>query len=210
MKKVVIGFIVAAMTTPVVADSGFYAELALGNADNKTSIKGYENGDLIETFSFSKSTNSYGIKGGYQFGQNFAIELGLQENGDATHTEVDEFVTYSDKIETSSTNIGVKGILPLGDIFSLNARLGLAFWDFSSNSTDSEFPEDNSTFSKSGNDIYYSIGGEFIINQRFNIGFEYSTITMNWGQTFEFFDDVYRSDIDHKVDNISVTLKFKF
>jgi OmpA-OmpF porin, OOP family len=210
MNKAVMGLIIASITTPAFADSGFYAELALGNADNKSSINVYENGEQDESFSISKSSNSYGIRAGYQIGQNFAVELGLQENGSIKYTEVDEFGTYSDKIGTSSTNIGIKGILPVGETFSLYARLGVAQWDLDSNSTDPEFPEEDLAFSKSGNDVYYSIGGDFVISEKFNIGVEYSTVTMGWSDSFEFFGETFRTDIDHEVNNLSITMTFKF
>lgn len=206
-KKVIIGMILSAMTTPVFADSGFYAGFSLGSVDNKTSVSSFENGVKDEDESLSGSTTSYAIKGGYQFSQNFAVELAHQEYGAKTHTEVDEFdTTYTDKIDTHSTNIGVKGMIPLSDSFSLNATLGYAFWNFKTTSTDSDFPGEVNGFSKSDKDLYYSIGGEYAVNESISLGLEYSTLTMNWGYSF----DEFSVDIDHEVNNIAFTVQVKF
>ena len=64
-------------------------------------------------------------------------------------------------------------------------------------------------FSKDGTDMYYGVGFEYLINNSLTIGLEYSSLSMKW-ETSESKGVIYQSDIEHKVNSLSVVVQMKF
>lgn len=206
MNKSIIGLVAALITTPVFADTGFYGELLLGNTNNESKSKSDDDSvqaELEDHIKLSGSSTSYALRGGYQFHDNFAIELSHHVYGDVTYKYTDRYDdTIKNKIDSNSNNIAIKGIWPVTDAISLNARLGAANWDFDVVATDSAYPDEVEKFSESGTDVYYGIGAEYILNDKVSLGIEYSTLSMKWGS-----GDI---DVKHTVDSLSLVLQMKF
>lgn len=231
MKKSVTLLTSLLLSTAAYAGPGFYVELAAGKADNSVDSTfsysaNYEiNGESMsenESESFSESigkSTSFGARLGYQFNDYIAVELGHQEYGEKADNYVDDFGdNISDKISSSSTSLGVKGILPVSESFALFVRAGYAKWDLESKSTDSSLPGETFRFSESDNDITYGIGAEYMITESMSLGLEYSVIEMNWDESDS---DSYTSDnysysyastaeVAYKVENISLLFKYTF
>jgi OOP family OmpA-OmpF porin len=214
------------LTAPVVADDGFYAELSAGTAKNKT--KSVFNSTYRSTFqgqnetetdvdsqSASQNSTAFGIRLGYQFNDYFAFELGHHQYGEAKKSYVDEYSdTITDKLESSSTSAGIKGMLPLTDDFSLFARGGLAKWDVKGTSSDSYDPGEVYQLKKDGNDIYYGVGVEYSFTERVSLGLEYSVLDMDWSnntsQDYGDFSYSVAGNFNYKVENLSLLLKVSF
>ena len=210
MKKILTGLVALSITFPVVADTGFYGGLSLGTTDNqsKSSASGVLLGeDFSDTAQFSGGSTSYSIRGGYQLHENLVVEFGHYEYGKVTYTYIDDFDdSIKDKVETNSNNLGVKAIWPITELISLNVSVGIAKWNLDVDSTDSS----NDNFSEDGTDMYYGVGFEYHINNSLSIGLEYSSLSMEWGTSESEENFSYKSDIEHKVNNLSLVLQMKF
>jgi opacity protein-like surface antigen len=213
MKKILTSLIALSITFPVIADTGFYGGLSIGTTDNqsKSSASGVSLGeDFNDTAQFSGDSTSYSIRGGYQLHENLVVEFGHYEYGKVTYTYIDDFDdSIKDKIETNSNNLGVKAIWPITELISLNVSVGIAKWNFDADSTDSSLP-DEIDFSEDGTNMYYGVGFEYHINNSLSIGVEYSSLSMEWGTSGSEENFSYKSDIEHKVNNLSLVLQMKF
>ncbi|MBL0710025.1 MAG: outer membrane beta-barrel protein [Colwellia sp.] len=136
MKKVVLSVLLMSSALPVMAESDFSAELLLGMADQELSAGGQStSGDDI----------SFGIRGAYSLNENFSVEAAYQSYGETDDTYIDDWGdTINDKLSSTALNLGFEGILPLENGFSLNARVGISFWDAELKETDSSLPGETS------------------------------------------------------------------
>ena len=163
MKRVLIGSLLCLSSTSIFANDRYFSgEILLGSTDQEV------NGD-------SGSDTSFGLRGTYNINPNVGVEFSYQNYGEADWTYIDGFGdTINEKTASDSLNLGIKGVLPLQNGFSLNARLGIAFWNVDVDITDSSLPGQTFSGDDSGNDIYYGIGGQYTINEKFIIGIEYT------------------------------------
>jgi len=210
MQKKLSGLIILAITSPAIANSNFYAGVSLGKTDNKftstiSSVIFEES--FNDSSQFSDDSTSYSIRGGYYFHKNFAVEIGHYEYGEVTASFGDSMKA---DIETSSNNIGAKAVWPITDSLSLSARLGIAKWDFDYTSTDSSVPGESVNFNESDTDAYYGVGVEYNINDRVNIGLEYSSLSMKWGTSDSNEDFSLNTDTEHEVNSLSLTAQMNF
>jgi len=204
MKKFILSAFFVFTAMPSFAFDGFVGELLLGHSDQKlnASAKSVSNSDSGVTKSglvMDGSATSYGIQGGYQFNNYFAVELGYQQYGEFTSL-VNNFVRVT--IDTSSINFGVKGILPLSENYSLNARMGVANWDLNNTSSVYAPGSDIDNIKGNGSDIYYGIGAQYKFNGNYFVGLNYSVLTMRWDTREDFPSGVFLVDYEHKVKNI--------
>ena len=107
---------------------------------------------------------------GYNFFENFGMEVGYSEQGEYQATVVStlsyrggsESIPATSEIAVSGWKVGLIGILPLGETFSLFAKAGLFAYDYD---FESSFTRDGETTffeeSDDGNDAYYGIGGKW-------------------------------------------------
>lgn len=231
MKKIALVLSGLLISSTAVAGSGFYGELSVGQAKSQpssTSTFSYEynffgdtdSGTESESYTSSaESSTSFGARLGYKFNDYIAAEAGYHQYGEATDNYTDEWGdSISDKVKTSSTSIGLKGILPLSDQFSLFARAGYAKWDLDIKSTDSSLPGDVFSMKEDGNNAYFGFGLDFNISESVSLGLEYSMLNMEFA-----IDDSYtesdenfyyslssHTDVDYEVTNIALLLKMNF
>lgn len=219
-KKIAIVLSCLLVSSSAFAGTGFYAELSAGQADNSietnytftSTTNSYgtiteDNESGTDKESLGKST-SFGARLGHQFNDYIAVELGHHEYGEYNDED-------SSKINTSSTSVGVKGILPLSESFALFARVGYAKWNFEAKFTDDGFSD---ALKYDDNDIYYGIGAEYHLTESISLGLEYSVLEMSWGNSItdefssEDFSYSYASNInyDYKVENIALLFKYTF
>src|SRR5690554_2693134 len=171
-------------TASSVFAEGFYTELSVGQARQKT--------DIHAADSYSADDISMGVQIGYQFLPYMAVELGYYDYGKATKRRG----LVRSSMDTSAINTGLKFILPLGDWVALYAKTGIAWWDYEHKATL------RNKVSKKGRDFYYGAGAKFNLNEIFAIGLEY--------QGFSFDVDANTLDAKHKVDHIALTLSVLF
>ena len=156
---------------------------------------------LQDSPDFSESDSSLGLRLSFPLGENFAIDVSYQNFGETTTTFVDGFNdTVTDISKVKGFSAGAKGILPLGDSFSLVGRLGLMRWSHDLARTDTGAP--SSTIDATGTDLYYGVGAEYSITENFSVGLEYST--------FGFDYSTGNTNFDYDVKDLALSLAYKF
>ena len=110
-----------------------------------------ENNLTARGFDIDRSGLGLKVFGGYQFNQNFAVEGHYAYQGDY---EVQTGAGAADKQDLWT--IGVAGIasVPIGEVTSFYAKVGLAYWDGLDFDNSSPSPRPNSD----GEDIFYGVG----------------------------------------------------
>lgn len=143
------GVSVLGMMAANAAAPGVYVSGQLGYA--QTNMKGMTNLNALSktlepSFSLTikdpsdKNLANNGLAGrlaiGYQFNQNFAVELGYlklgsrQVNVDATKKDETAPITLQDasvKLAQNAIDLAAKGILPIGNNFNVYGKVGLAY-----------------------------------------------------------------------------------
>lgn len=193
-RNIIVGLLLGSSAFSASAENSTSAEILLGMADQEVSANGASaSGDDV----------SFGIRGAISLHKNISAELSYHNYGEADDTYIDGFGdTINDKLTTTAFNLGVKGILPLDNGLSLNARIGVSFWDSELEETDSSFPGQIFKADDDGTDLYYGIGAQYDINSNIYVGAEYTLTKM----------DISTEGVsaDFEVDNISLSLGFKF
>jgi OOP family OmpA-OmpF porin len=194
MNKLVLSILLISPVLPVMAENNLSAELLFGTVNQEFTNNGYsKSGDDL----------SFGIRGTYSLIESFSIEGAYQIHGEIDDTYIDGFGdTINEKLSSTALSLGLKGILSLDYGISLNARVGVSFWDVEAKETDSSLPGEIFKSDDNGNDLYYGFGAQYDINSQVTFGLEY-TIT-NMGISTE------TVSADYDVKNISLSLGYKF
>ena len=194
MKKVVLSVLLMSSVLPAMAENNFSAELLLGMADQELSANG---------LSTSGDDTSFGVRGAYSLNENFSLESAYQSYGETDDTYIDSFGdTINNKLSSTALSLGIKGVIPLDNGLSLNARVGISFWDAEIKETDSAFPGETFKGDDNGNDLYYGIGAQYQINPQIFIAAEYTMTKMGISEA--------GLSADFDVKNISLSLGYKF
>lgn len=194
MKKVVLSVLLLSSVAPVMAENNFSSELLLGTAHQ----------DLLNNgFATSDNDMSFGARGAYSLNKNFSVEAAYQNYGEADYTYTNIFGdNINNKLSSTAINFGIKGILPLNNDVSLNARVGVSFWDAEITETNASFT--GVTFqSDDGNDLYYGIGVQYQIDSHVFLGLEYTMI-----KKMSISNEGGSTDFD--VENTSLSLGYNF
>ncbi len=76
------------------------------------------------------SDTSIKLFGGFNLGENFAIELAYADLGEASGSAGDPAIAeLTFTLEATAISAALAGQLPLGETFALFGKLGMAFWD---------------------------------------------------------------------------------
>ncbi|AHK17771.1 porin family protein [Thalassolituus oleivorans] len=193
-RNIIVGVLLGSSALYASAENKMSAEILLGMADQELSTSG---------LSTSGDDVSFGIRGAISLHKNVSAEISYHNYGEADDTYVDGFGdTINDKLTTTAFNLGVKGIFPLNNGLSLNARLGVSIWDSELKETDSSFPGQTFKADDDGTDLYYGVGAQYDINSNMYVGAEYTLTKMDIST------DGISADLD--VDNLSLSLGYKF
>lgn len=150
MRKVAIAAALAALSLGAMQTAsaeGFYAGAGLGQTTLKSD--GFKDDDI-----------GFKVFGGYEFNENFAAELEYIDGGTAKDDGV--------KAETTAFAASVLGSIPLGETFSLFARIGYASWEIDTNIGDDD-----------GEDLLYGIGGALNFSDQFQVRLEWESIDVD-------------------------------
>jgi opacity protein-like surface antigen len=133
---------VFAVSPAMAQDSGFYVGAGIGDFG-------------IEDNGFDGSDTGFKVFGGYRFIKYLAAEVEYLDGGTVEDGGLE--------IDVSGFNLSGVGILPVGEKFSLFAKLGMIFWDADSNG----FGDD------SGEDFSWGIGAGYSFTEQFGMQLEY-------------------------------------
>lgn len=212
-------------STPVIARSGFYVELALGSTQSSgdlstsSTITNLDNELIVQPYTDSENLSgdslSAALKLGYQFNDYFAAELGKNKGGGWEGSGMDELGNFVDKsVETTSLTTGIKALVPIFEDFSVFTRLGVANWDLKVTSKDYSLNNELVLIEGDGYDLYYSIGAEYLITENYSIGIEYSATEMNLAESvtkkYQSSNSLSKTSVNYKLESISLLFKMTF
>ena len=199
MKKPVLAILLAITAIPAMAqDDAFSAEILSGTTEQ----------EIIGTFDRTKEDDtSFGIRGAYSINKNIALELAYMDHGETDDTYVgSRFGNIVDaRISSRAVNLGVKGMMPFANGFSLHARSGISFWNATLKETSSFQPGITLRGDDSGKDFYYGIGAQYAINAIFTIGAEYTLSEYRFKP-----GSFSNTDADMNVRTLALTAGFNF
>ncbi|WP_440053524.1 outer membrane beta-barrel protein [Pseudoalteromonas sp. T1lg65] len=188
MKSFTLGVTLLSLSAFANADTTVVSELLVGKSLNK--IHTARQADAFSGYDDSLWSNSFGFRLGVELNDYLTVELAKHLHGEAKN----EFtVTHSNSIpgsaddgfervyhfkiptEVESTRLGVKGQVALvSDVFA-HARVGIAHWQYKSNSparlVNRHVQQDGGD---SGNDVYAGLGFKYQISDSLHVGLEYS------------------------------------
>ena len=197
MKKITTALLLTAAALPALAENKFSAELLLGMSDQKSKTAGSN--------SISGDDVSFGFRGAYLATETIAVELAYQEYGDIdnSYPALVDGGTITDNISSKAYTLGMKGLLPFDNGFSLHARAGISFWDYRLDIDNSNFPKNRTTLKDDGTGLYYGIGMQYALNDHIDIGLEYTVTEMR-----------VRLDtgtaVEHDVKNLGLALTYSY
>lgn len=161
------------MTGTALAETDFYAGASIGQAtiDGCDGLKKCDDEDT-----------SWKIFGGWEMNRNFAIEAAWVDLGEVSGSMGGSVVSA----EIDGWVIAGKGMLPLGEQFSVFGKLGAIMWDIEGGGVASGMDDD-------GTDLVYGLGAQYMFTDRFGVVGEWE-----W------------YDIDSDIDVFSIGAVIKF
>jgi opacity protein-like surface antigen len=147
--------------TSVHADeqTGVYVGASIGEATDKVD-------------EFEDSGTTFKIMGGHSFNRYFAAELAYIDAGNLR----DRIDGIDVTVESTGIVAAVLAKLPLGDYFSVFAKLGYAFYE---EKVSLRLGDLRDSKTNSADDPLYGIGGEFRLGQRFKLRAEYEVVDID-------------------------------
>jgi opacity protein-like surface antigen len=229
MKNLIVGIALCLSPLCSYAETTFISEVLMGQS--KHDMNSYLKSAEVETnYSSALKETSFAFRLGVKFMANFSLELSKHDHGSAVNEFTLSFPTRTagtpdstggflgpehnviyqviTPINIDSIRLGIKSEFYVLDKLSLNARAGLAHWeyeDFTPQALTNIGPSNNG--GESGNDIYYSLGAEYKFTENFYVGLEYSVF--NVAIKKKYYDDVI-SSYKHKVKDISFVIGWAF
>lgn len=160
------------------ADTGFYVGGSLG----QSKVSDFSGSDIdaeLATLGLTSSTSTddtdtgWKAFAGYRIMKYLAVEGAYTNFGEATATSI---ITapgagvVNSKIEAESWTVSALGILPLGDKFSLFARLGVNLWDIDVSATGTGTGGTASASdSDDGTDWVYGVGAAYNLTKNLSV-----------------------------------------
>jgi OOP family OmpA-OmpF porin len=160
------------------ANPGWYVGFDAGKTQADAEIKDFLLfGDV--TAEDSGSSTGFQLRGGYQFGRFFALELGVVDLGDFEHSfELERCPGSADPCSVSATTafrgftLSMVGILPLGEHWSINARAGMSEMRATSRQLNGGDRSDSTN--EAG--VHFGIGVGFKMDEHWQFLLNHSTI----------------------------------
>ena len=230
MKAVTLALATLLLSSNAYADNTFYGDILVGNtkqSEESTIEWKSKFSSERETHSLPrKNSTSFGARLGYQFTDNFALELSHLNFGDINRiNNVDEDLTLSEKLKTNANLFAIKGKLPISDKLSLNATLGLAKWKLKTISTvdfisdniisltiNDEIAAEGDSFTDKldGSDTFVGLGLQYELTETIHLGLEYTMLEIGISEKEE---DEYSSSTTkgtYDLKSLSIVFGIKF
>lgn len=167
-----------ALVLPVMSHAGtWYAGLDVGSA--KADAKITEYGLFGATTDRGSDTaTGWRLRGGYQFGRFFALEIAYVDLGEVDyHFDPDDCpfgapgpCPFNVRSSTSGFVGTIRGILPIGDRWFLDARVGYGDMHVDAN----EIGGTGIKASRNNKSVHYGIGGGYRFNEHWEVVLDYS------------------------------------
>ena len=179
------------------ADTGPYFGAGVGQFNVQLDDLDFDEGDV-----------GFKIFGGYNFLKWLGAEVAYIDGGTAEDKYSDpDLGSAKVGIDVSAFTLAGVGTLPIGDMFELYGKLGMAFWDGDLRVSASGLICDelaaeglpcSETGSESGEDFYWGIGAGVNLGENFNVRVEYEAFQIG------------ADDVDADADFISGSVVYRF
>jgi len=179
------------------ADTGPYIGAGVGQFNVQLDDLDFDEGDV-----------GFKIFGGYNFLKWLGAEVAYIDGGTAEDKYSDpDLGSAKVGIDVSAFTLAGVGTLPIGDMFELYGKLGMAFWDGDLRVSASGLICDelaaeglpcSETGSESGEDFYWGIGAGVNLGENFNVRVEYEAFQIG------------ADDVDADADFISGSVVYRF
>jgi len=166
------------MSTAQAADTGFYVGGGLG----QSKVSDFSGSDVdaeLATLGLTSSTRTddtdtgWKVFAGYRFMKYLAVEGAYTNFGEATANSIitaPAAGTVNTTLEADSWTVSALGILPLGDRFSLFARVGVNFWNADISATGiGGGGTASASASDDGTDWVYGVGAAYSITKNLSV-----------------------------------------
>ena len=200
MKKLALGILFTFMSLPAFSEVNYSAELLSVFTKHETMLE--DTKAWGEEYNSSNIVSGFGLRGVYSIGDLFSIELAYLDYGDNEEDFKFENVKVSQKISTTTINVGIKSGFRFYEDFLVYLRLGTSFWKIKAD-IDLTAPYDALDETDRDRNFYQGLGLQYKINPHYSVGTEY-TYTDMW-----VFLDGFKK-VEHTVRNISVSLAYHF
>jgi len=152
-----------------------------------------ESGATVTVTSCDDKDTGFAIYGGYNFHENFGVEGGYIDFGEAKVTATLNNATFTGKDELWSFYGAGIGKINVSEKVTLFGKIGFHRWE-----ADRKLSSANSiSFDDDGIDLFYGVGGQVSLpGDKFNIRLEYQIFEVEdpyKGETFAFGDTAYRT-----------------
>jgi OmpA-OmpF porin, OOP family len=154
--------LMAATAAQADTQPGFYAGAGIGSTKVGDDVSGVDDSDT-----------GFKVFGGYDFNQNFGIEVSYFDFGEAS---VDEGGA-SASVGVSGLSASAVGRLPVSDMFSLYGKLGFASYDVDVKFNIPGFGSGSA--SDSDSDMIYGVGGALSFGGTFEARLEYEALNVD-------------------------------
>jgi OOP family OmpA-OmpF porin len=159
--------LMAATAAQADTQPGFYAGAGIGT----TKISD----DAFDGTGIDDSDTGFKIFGGYDFNQNFAVEVGYFDFGEASAREGGDSLS----VGVTGLTASAVGRLPVSDMFALYGKLGFASYDVKAKFSIAGFGSGSE--SDSDSDLIYGVGGALSFGGNFEARLEYEAINVDGG-----------------------------
>jgi OmpA-OmpF porin, OOP family len=158
-----------AATTAAQADTqpGFYAGAGIGT----TKV----GDDAFDGTGIDDSDTGFKVFGGYDFNQNFGVEVSYVDFGEASISDAGDSLS----VGVSALTASAVGKLPVSEMFTLFGKLGFASYDVDVNFNIAGFGSGSG--SDSDSDLIYGVGGALRFGGNFEARLEYEAINVDSG-----------------------------
>jgi OmpA-OmpF porin, OOP family len=143
---------------------GFYVGAGIGQATLE-----------VDEIGFDADDTAFKVFGGYNFNQNFAVELAYFDAGKPNQ----DIGVGNLEVALDGINVSAVGRVPLGDVFTLFGKLGYASYDGEITGRIGGQPVSGGD--SSDEDLSYGIGGAFNIGPSFELRAEYEAFDVSDG-----------------------------
>jgi OOP family OmpA-OmpF porin len=150
------------------AAQGFYIGGSVGKSDfdDNNAIP-----SLITSGTVDGSDTGFKIFGGYQFNQNFGVDLAWVDLGKASYSGTFSGLPVTGgTVKTLGLNVSAVGTLPLSSGFALFGKVGFFAWDAKANDTTGGVPFSGS---QNGTDVSFGVGASYDFTKNIGIRAEW-------------------------------------
>ena len=158
--KILAVTLLSVLSTSAMAE-GLYAAVDVGQSTNKDICK-----NIIGATSCNESGTAFRFGGGYQFNQNFGVEVNYGILGKTTVSGGG----VSGEAKPTTLQVAATGTFPIADAFSLIGKLGIA-------RTSADFSGTGSaTQSTTSTGLAYGIGAQYDLSKSMGVRAQYETL----------------------------------